>query len=441
MPLPLTVTRRRYLGGRAGAKRGRASAGLAGAAARAAGCPLRLSQAETAAPSQSHAVLACNVPAKSRFKLSAAPWSPRLHLLTSYRPPHLQRACRLMLPNPIICSAGPLTCSGPAARGMSHSSSQRCGTQKAAASGTQTPRHPAATARALSGRRWRWGGWRFASGARAAWGGAGSCLLPVARCQPHSQPRAYSPSAVSRQLCPCTPCASPRATKSWKVPRSEASSIWPMSCTRTPLCSTRFVVSGVMRTWQAAGLRGFGVDGGRGVGAAARAARDAGRAAARRRCVLLRCQLCRGPRMAGARNHRPTRKTPSEKTRARLLRVRVALRARAPSAAPRGAARAAPSLGGRRRAPRPRPRRPAGRMCGAHLSKDAVMVCVQRQLLRLGALALHHRRALVLCAAFPVLERDVYAARRGLHEPEDVLHGDSPLQERLGPRLGVEQHR
>lgn len=48
--------------------------------------------------------------------------------------------------------------------------------------------------------------------------------------------------AASLQAC------SPRLTKSCGVPRSEASSIWPISCTLMPVCSTRFVVRGVMRT-------------------------------------------------------------------------------------------------------------------------------------------------------------------------------------------------
>ena len=47
-------------------------------------------------------------------------------------------------------------------------------------------------------------------------------------------------------------CSAPRDTKSWGLDRtalrSAASSIWPISCTLTPWCSTRLPGSGTIRT-------------------------------------------------------------------------------------------------------------------------------------------------------------------------------------------------
>jgi hypothetical protein len=82
---------------------------------------------------------------------------------------------------------------------------------------------------------------------------APSCRFTTPRPR-HSSLRPAAPHPAAGTPRADGACA-PSEMKSWYVPRSEASSIWPMSCTLTPLCSTRFVVSGVMRTWAGARAR------------------------------------------------------------------------------------------------------------------------------------------------------------------------------------------
>lgn len=56
----------------------------------------------------------------------------------------------------------------------------------------------------------------------------------------------------------------------------------------------------------------------------------------------------------------------------------------------------------------------------AHLSKDVVMVCIQRQLLCFPILALDHC-CLVVSAPFLIFEVHIYAAWRALHKPKYVF--------------------